>query len=100
MAGKPQKCKINLMIKIELKRSGGLLGKSLQAARQVDMDEEAIIKKLKSIAPVDNPYARDDFYHSITLNGKQSFPIDMGLLKGNLKKIITELESNLKSEEE
>ena len=87
------------MTKIELKRSGGLLGKSLQAARQVDMDEHAIIKKLKNIAPADNPYARDDFYHSITINENQTFPIDMGLLKGALKKIITELEGDLKSEE-
>jgi hypothetical protein len=87
------------MTKIELNRSGGMLGKNLQAARQVDMDEEAIIKKLKDIAPVDNPYARDDFYHSITINENQTFPIDMGLLKGKLKKIITELEGNLKVKE-
>lgn len=87
------------MIKIELTRSGGLLGKSLQSVTEVDMDEETVIKKLKNIAPVDNPYARDDFYHSITINEQQTFPIDMGLLKGKLKKIITELEGNLKINE-
>jgi len=85
------------MTKIELKRSGGLLGKNLQATRQVDMDEDAIIKQIKDIAPVDNPYAMDYFYHSITINESQTFPIDMSLLKGKLKKIVAELEANLKA---
>ena len=84
------------MIKIELKRSGGILGKSLQADAEIDMPEEAVIKKLKAFAPVDNPDARDNFYHSITVNENQTFPVDMNLLKGKLKKIVTELEANLK----
>jgi len=87
------------MMKIELNRSGGLLGKKLQAASEVDMDEETVIKKLKELAPVENPYARDDFYHSVTINENQTFPVDMALLKGKLKKIITELEANLKVKE-
>jgi hypothetical protein len=85
------------MIQLQLKRSGGQLGKSLRASREVDMDEAAVIKELKAMAPVTNPQARDDFHHSISVNGGESFPIDTSLLKGNLKKIITELEDDLQA---
>jgi hypothetical protein len=84
------------MITIQLKRSGGQLGKTLQATHQVDMDEEEIIKKLKAVTPVSNPQARDDFYYSIIVNRKKTFPIDRTLLKGKLKKIVEELEDDLK----
>ncbi len=85
------------MISIQLKRSGGQLGKSLSASREVDLEEGDVVKQLKEIAPVANPQARDDFHHSISINGGESFPIDMSLLKGNLKKIITALENDLKA---
>jgi hypothetical protein len=84
------------MIHIKLERSGGQLGKSLQASKQVNIKEEELVKKLKAIAPVKNPYARDDFYNSIIINEKKTYPIDMALLKGNIKKIVEELEENLK----
>jgi hypothetical protein len=84
------------MIHIKLERSGGQLGKSLQASKQVNIKEEELVKKLKAIAPAKNPYARDDFYNSIIINEKKTYPIDMALLKGNLKKIVEELEENLK----
>lgn len=84
------------MIKIELIRSGGMLGKNLQADGVIDMAEESILEKLKSIAPVDNNEVRDGFYHSITVNGSHTFPIDINLLKGKLKKAVAELEANLK----
>jgi hypothetical protein len=83
------------MIQIKLERSGGQLGKNLQAKTQIDMKEEVLVKKLKAIAPLENPYARDDFYHNIIINGKKTFPIDMALLKGSLKKIVETLEENL-----
>ena len=84
------------MISIQLKRSGGQLGKSLHATRDVDLEEADVVKELKQIAPAANPQARDDFYHSVSINGGESFPIDMSLLKGDLKKIITGLENDLK----
>ncbi len=83
------------MVHIKLERSGGQLGKSLQASTKIDVKEETLEKKLKAIAPKENPYARDDFYHSITLNGKKTFAIDVTLLKGSLKKVIENLEENL-----
>jgi hypothetical protein len=84
------------MIHIKLERSGGQLGKNLQASKQVNVKEEELVKKLKAIAPIENPYARDDFFHSIIINGKKKFPIDITLLKGNLKKIVEALEEDLK----
>lgn len=84
------------MIKIELKRSGGMLGKTLQAESHVDMDEQLVVQTLKNIPASDNPDARDDFYHSITINENQTFPVDINLLKGKLKKVVTALQSNLK----
>lgn len=84
------------MISIQLKRSGGQLGKSLTAKRDVDLEEADVVKELKELAPAANPQARDDFHHSISINGGESFPVDMSLLKGNLKKIITGLEDDLK----
>jgi hypothetical protein len=86
------------MVTIQLRRSGGQLGKTLQATHQIDIDEEDIIEKLKAVAPVNNPDARDDFYYSVTINKKKAFPIDITLLKGGLKKIISTLENNLKVE--
>lgn len=88
------------MIKVQLKRSGGMLGKTLQSSAKVDMDETEIIKKLKAVAPAKNPYARDEFYHSITVNNKKTFPVDMAMVKGNLKKIIEGLEDDLKIDDE
>jgi hypothetical protein len=82
------------MINIKLERSGGQLGKNLQSSKQVNAKEEELIKKLKTFAPSQNPYARDDFNYNIII-GKKAFPIDMALLKGSLKKIVAELEENL-----
>ena len=97
MAGMLQKCKTLKMIKIQLNRSGGMLGKNLKAVSHIDIDEKVIIKKLTMAAPVQNPYARDDFNYSINVNEKE-FPVDVSLLKGELKKIINKLEDNLKAE--
>jgi hypothetical protein len=88
------------MVHIKLVQSGGQLGKNLQASTQVNLKEEDLVKKLKAIAPIDNSFARDDFYHSITINGKKKFPIDITLLKGSLKKIVEGLEENLKIEKD
>lgn len=83
------------MITIKLERSGGQLGKTLQASKQVNIKEDELVKKLKAIAASENPDARDDFYHRIFINDKKAFPIDMALLKGRFKKLIEELEANL-----
>ncbi len=82
------------MINIKLERSGGQLGKSLQAHTQIDIKEEELVKKLKTFAAIENSSARDDFRYSIVI-GKKTFPIDMALLKGSLKKIVETLEENL-----
>lgn len=86
------------MTTIQLKRSGGQLGKTLRSTLQVNMDEEELIEKLKAAAPENNPNERDALYHSVTINKKKTFPIDMALLKGNLKKIVSELEDKLQIE--
>jgi hypothetical protein len=83
------------MIQIQLKRTGGFMGKAMQVSREVDMKEDALIKKLTKLAPVENPMARDDFNYSIIINGEKTFPIDMTLIKGSLKKLLQEMEENL-----
>lgn len=88
------------MVNIQLKRSGGQLAKTLQASRELDMDEAAIIKKLKALAPADNPQARDELYYTIVINKKESFPVDPALIKGSLKKVIADLEKQLKVADE
>lgn len=84
------------MIKIQLKRSGGQLGKSLQSTREVDIVESQIIKALQEVAPEKNPLSRDSFHYSITINDNQTFPIDLTRLKGELKKLVSELDKSLK----
>ncbi len=84
------------MINIKLTRSGGQLGKKMQASRQVNMDEKILVTKLRAAAPVPNPYARDEFKYNLTINEKQVYPIDMSLLKGNIKKMVIEMEDDLK----
>jgi hypothetical protein len=86
------------MVTIKLKRTGGFMGKSMEATRMIDIGEDMLIKKLTKVACIENEAARDDFNHSITINGSKTFSIDMTLLKGNLKKIIEEMEDELKSE--
>ena len=83
------------MVRIQLKRSGGQLGKTLQSATEVDMPESELMKSLLEVVPRENPMARDAFHYSITLNG-QTFPIDIARLKGTLKKVVHELDENLK----
>jgi hypothetical protein len=38
------------------------------------------------IAPRENPYARDYFYHNVTINGKK-ISNRYGIFKGQLKKL-------------
>lgn len=85
------------MTTIQLKRSGGQLGKMLTATKDVDMPEEEIVNKLVTAAPQKNALARDEFYYSIVINNR-TYPIDRSLLKGGLKKIVDDLENNLKVE--
>lgn len=84
------------MIKIQLNRSGGQLGKTLQSTREVDMAESQIIETLQEVAPEKNPLARDSFHYSITINDNQTLPIDITRLKGELKKLVNELDKSLK----
>jgi hypothetical protein len=86
------------MITIKLKRTGGFMGKSIESTRILDISEDVFIKKLTKVASTENVAARDDFNHSITINGSKTFLIDMALLKGSLKKIIEGMEDELKSE--
>ena len=87
------------MIKIQLNRSGGLLGKTLQSTREVDMSESQIIKTLQEVTPEKNTLARDSFHYSITINDNQTLPIDITRLKGELRKLVNELDKSLKQPE-
>ncbi|HLO82164.1 MAG TPA: hypothetical protein VK166_14460 [Chitinophagaceae bacterium] len=86
------------MTHIQLRRSGGQIGKTLQASKDIDMDEMELINSLKQIAPVHDPQMRDDFSYKVVVNRQKSFPIDISQLKGKLKKIVRELEDDLKAE--
>jgi hypothetical protein len=83
------------MINIRLKRSGGLLGKTLQAERHIDMEESDAVHELIKAAPEINPQERDGFHHSISINGGKTYPVDMALLEGDLKNVISSLENEL-----
>ncbi|WP_276132502.1 hypothetical protein [Polluticoccus soli] len=85
------------MVKLQLKRSGGLLGKTLQASGSYDVDEKEVIEQLKALAPVEDKRVRDELYYSITVNDGEAFYVDATQTKGRLKKIIEELEGKLKA---
>jgi hypothetical protein len=61
------------MTSIQLKRSGGQLGKTLQASMNID-----------------------EFSYKIIINEKKTYPIDITQLKGKLKKIVSKMEDDLK----
>jgi hypothetical protein len=84
-----------MMITIELLRSGGFMGRPASASGQFDIDEAVLVAKLNEAGREPNPMARDDFYYTMVINGKQ-FDVDAGKLKGDLKKIFTKLENKLK----
>jgi hypothetical protein len=84
------------MTSIQLKRSGGQLGKTLQASMDIDMDEKELLKQLKEVDPSQNPLARDEFSYQIIINEKKIYPIDITQLKGKLKKIVSKMEDDLK----
>lgn len=84
------------MTHIQLKRSGGQIGKTLQASMDIDIDEKDLVKQLKEVAPVQNTLARDGFSYNIVVNEKKTYPIDITQLKGKLKKMISKMEDDLK----
>jgi hypothetical protein len=84
------------MTQIQLKRSGGQIGKTLQSSLDIDMDEKELIKQLKEVAPLQNTLARDVFSYNIIVNEKKTYPIDITQLKGKLKKMISKMEDDLK----
>jgi hypothetical protein len=83
------------MVTIELQRSGGFMGRPASASGSFEIDEAAAIAKLNDAVREPNPMARDDFYYTMVVNGKQ-FDVDAGKLKGDLRKIFTKLEGKLK----
>ena len=85
-----------LMIQIEMKRSGGLLGKTLQSSGSFEIDEEQINKQIAGLTPSDNPQMRDGFLYSIRINDTTAVSIDPSLAKGAFKKILNTLEDDLK----
>jgi hypothetical protein len=83
------------MIKIQLTRTGGFMGKTMQATIEVDLNKDTLLKKLIKILPTENPMARDSFYYNISIDGEKDFPIDITLVKGKVKKILEDMEENL-----
>ena len=86
------------MINIQLKRSGGMLGKSLQASGSFDIEEAMVTKQLTEMTVVKNPEMRDGFSYSISMNGGNFLPVDPAQIKGPLKKILNGLEDDLKAD--
>jgi hypothetical protein len=84
-----------MMVTIELQRSGGFMGRPASASGRFDIDEPALVAKLKEAAREPNPLARDELYYTMVVNGKE-FDVDAGKLKGDLKKIFNNLEGKLK----
>lgn len=84
------------MTKIQLYRSGGLIGKTFEASREVDLPEDEIIKALAAIAIKKNPLVRDSINYSIQVNDNLNFSIDINKAKGNLRSIIQDLGKRLK----
>lgn len=87
------------MTKIQLNRSGGFLGKRLQATSDVDLSQEEMLEALQKAAPEKNPLARDAFHYSVTINDNVTLPVDIELLEGNLREVVTSLQKNLKAPE-
>lgn len=85
------------MITIQLKRSGGMLGKTLQASGSFDMEEAAVTKQLQSLTIESNTQMRDGFSYSISINDSNFLPVDPTQIKGPLKKILSGLEDDLKA---
>lgn len=74
-----------------------MLGKSLQASGNFDVEEASVMKQLQEMTFVKEPGLRDAFYYSISINGGDFVPVDITLLKGPLKKIVHTLEDGLKA---
>jgi len=85
------------MINIQLKRSGGILGKSLKASGDFDMDEPSVLKQVSGSAPVNDPAVRDGFTYQISINQGDFLSFDPSQIKGPLKKILSGLEDDLKA---
>ena len=74
-----------------------MLGKSLQASGNFDVEEESVMKQLREMTVVKEPGLRDAFYYNISINGGDFIPVDITLLKEPLKKIVHILEGGLKA---
>jgi hypothetical protein len=86
------------MIKIQLNRPGGMLGKSLQSSDQFELDEAKVVAQLQKNVATKDPLVRDGFHYSITINEGKSFVVDVNSLKGGLKKANEKLEEDLTSQ--
>jgi hypothetical protein len=85
------------MARIQLNRSGGFLGKKLQASIDVDLNGEEL-DSIKNARAEINPESRDDFHYSIAIDNNAPLPVDVSLLTGRIKEVVEDLESKLKSE--
>jgi hypothetical protein len=83
------------MVKIQIRRTGGFMGKTMEATKEVDLNKDTLLKKLVKILPTENPMARDSFYYNISIDDEKDFPIDITLAKGSLKKLLEDMEENL-----
>jgi hypothetical protein len=84
-----------IMVNIRLTRTGGFMGKTMQAAKEVDIDKDVLLKKLVKIVAIENRIARDNFYYNISIDGDKDFPIDVTSARGKLKKILEDMEGGL-----
>ena len=73
-----------------------MLGKSLQASGNFDIDESIVMKQLSGSAPNNDPSVRDGFSYHISINKGDFLPFDLSQIKGPLKKILSGLEDDLK----
>ena len=83
------------MIAIAWKRSGGLMGRTLQAQGEVDLQPGDLERALTRAGRKPQPKARDLLTDVLVVEGKE-YPVDIERIKGPLKKELDRMEAELR----
>ena len=81
--------------RIQLIRSGGLMGKIMKAQTEMNLTEQDLEELIGQLGSEKNKNARDAFHHTLII-GTKKFAFDPEKIKGKFRKMIRELEDNLK----
>ena len=83
------------MISIAWKRSGGLMGRTLEATGEVDLQPGELERALQRAERVPQEQARDQFADVLVVGGK-AYPVDIERIRGPLKKVLDRMETELR----